>query len=363
MNLNKESIADALMHLPAVAAKGNMIDTGEVANIQVFGREVDVDLAIANPALHVRKKAEADVAAAIQRTFGTDVKVRVNTVVRVPDKPARKGPESLHGVRHIIAVASGKGGVGKSTVTANLALGLRDMGYRVGLVDADIYGPSMPIMFDVERERPGVQNIDGHSTMVPVMAHGIKLMSIGFFADPDQAIVWRGPMATKALNQLFGDVHWGELDYLLVDLPPGTGDIHLTLVGGIPLTGAVVVSTPQPVALADARKGVSMCRRYSVNVPVLGMVENMAWFTPDELPDNRYYIFGREGAARLAETLGIPLLGQIPLVQSIREAGDVGRPAILQGTGPVAEAFRALSANVVKVVNEVVAETENAHAN
>lgn len=353
MILNKSAVIEVLSKLSSPSGKGSLTDSGELKNVQVFGHEVDVDLVLTSPALHIRKKAETDVRSALQTACGPDVKVKVNIEVVVPEKPARKGPESLSGVKHILAIASGKGGVGKSTVTANLALGLVELGFKVGLVDADIYGPSAPMMFDIERSKPGVEQVNGQSRMTPVEAHGVKVMSIGFFADPDQAIVWRGPMATKALNQLFGDVHWGELDYLLVDLPPGTGDIHLTLVGGIPVTGAVVVSTPQPVALADARKGVAMFRLESVNVPVLGIVENMAWFTPEELPSNRYYIFGREGAARLAETLELPLLGQIPLVQSIREAGDVGRPAILQGQTPAAEAFRSLTANVLKAVAQL----------
>jgi ATP-binding protein involved in chromosome partitioning len=282
--------------------------------------------------------------------FGSDVKVRINFTV-APVKQGPKGPESLHKVKNIIAVASGKGGVGKSTVTANMAAGLAKQGYKVGLVDADIYGPSMPLMFDIVREKPKVQVIEGKQYMVPVESYGVKVMSLGFFALPEQAVVWRGAMATKALKQMFGDVYWGELDYLLLDLPPGTGDVHLTIVQTVPVTGAIVVSTPQEVALADARKGVAMFKLESINVPVIGLVENMAWFTPAELPENKYYIFGKDGVKGLAEQLKLPLLGQIPLVQSVREAGDVGRPALLQDNTPIAETFKSLAEAVVEQVD------------
>lgn len=334
--------------------------SGELKNIQVFGNEVDIDLEIRNPALHVRKRLEAQVQEAIAKAFGNNVKLKLNVIAKVPEE-TDKGPASMRNVKHIIAVASGKGGVGKSTVTANLALGLAELGYKVGLVDADIYGPSMPIMFDVVHEKPRGEVIDGKQYIMPVESHGVKLLSIGFFADPDQAIVWRGPMATKAINQLFADAWWGDLDYMILDLPPGTGDIHLTLVQAVQITGAVVVSTPQEIALADARKGVAMFQLPSINVPVLGLVENMAWFTPAELPDNRYYIFGKEGTKGLAEQMNVPLLGQIPLVQSIREAGDAGRPAILQGNTAAANAFREMTRNVLEQLerrNETMPPTQ-----
>ena len=248
-------------------------------------------------------------------------------------------------------MASGKGGVGKSTVTANLAGGLAKAGYRVGIVDADIYGPSMPTMFDVVDQRPTMLDIDGTPKINPVISYGIKILSIGFFTEQDNAVVWRGPMASKALTQMFTDAYWGALDYLLIDLPPGTGDIHLSLVQNVPLDGAVVVSTPQEVALADARKGVNMFRLESINVPVIGIVENMAWFTPAELPDNKYYIFGRDGAKNLAHGMGVPFLGQLPLVQGVREAGDVGRPAVFQENTPISEAFDELVRTFVKHVD------------
>ncbi|PCH95631.1 MAG: MRP family ATP-binding protein [Bacteroidetes bacterium] len=254
----------------------------------------------------------------------------------------------LPNVKNIIAVASGKGGVGKSTVTANLAIALSKEGAKVGIVDADIYGPSIPIMFDVVHARPQSKKDGDKSLMVPVENHGIKILSIGFFADPAQAIPWRGPMASKALRQLFLDADWGELDYLLVDLPPGTGDIHLTFVSAVPVSAAVIVTTPQAVALADAEKGVNMFKLPAINVPVLGIVENMSYFTPEELPDNKYYIFGDGGGVNLAERIGVPLLGQIPLVQSIREAGDAGRPAALQDNTPVSNAYTELAQKVAQ---------------
>ena len=265
-------------------------------------------------------------------------------------KAEERTPETrkvLPGVKHVIAIASGKGGVGKSTVTANLAVGLAQLGYKVGLCDADIHGPSVPTMFDVTEAKPEPITIGEKTLIQPVEQYGVKVLSIGFFADPDQAIVWRGPMASRALGQLFTDANWGELDFMLIDLPPGTGDIHLSLVQDVPLTGAVVVSTPQEVALADARKGVGMFRLDTINVPVLGLIENMAYFVPPDMPDRRYDIFGRDGAKRLAEDVDAPFLGEVPLVQSIREAGDAGRPAVLQGDSPAAAAFRAVLANLL----------------
>jgi ATP-binding protein involved in chromosome partitioning len=286
-------------------------------------------------------------------------KVKVNIKVEAPEKPANpnliKGKQ-IPGISNIVAIASGKGGVGKSTVTANLAVTLAKMGFSVGVLDADIYGPSMPIMFDVENEKPTSVDVDGKSKMKPVESYEIKILSIGFFTKPDQAVIWRGPMAAKALNQMIFDADWGKLDFLLIDLPPGTGDIHLSIMQSLPITGAVVVSTPQAVALADAKKGVSMFLSEAISVPVLGIIENMAYFTPEELPNNKYYIFGKEGAKNLAEDLQVPMLGEIPLVQSIREAGDYGRPAALQNNTPTEIAFQEIAK---KVVEEVVKRNEH----
>ncbi|TNF23922.1 MAG: MRP family ATP-binding protein [Bacteroidetes bacterium] len=348
MSLNKQQVAEVLQRVKSPAGNVSITESGELKNIQVFGNEVDIDLEVKSPALNVRKKLESDINTVLFEAF-RDVKVRVNISAK-PVQQGPQGPPTMSKVKNIIAVASGKGGVGKSTITANLAVGLAKLGYKVGLVDADIYGPSMPLMFDIVYEKPKVQVIDGKQYMMPVESYGVKVMSIGFFADPRQPIVWRGAMATKALKQMFGDVWWDELDYLLLDLPPGTGDVHLTLVQAVPVTGAVVVSTPQEVALADARKGVAMFQLDSINVPVIGLVENMAWFTPAELPENKYYIFGKDGVKGLSEQLNIPLLGQIPLVQSVREAGDVGRPALLQENTPVATLFKELASTVIQEV-------------
>ncbi len=302
---------------------------------------------MSTPALHIKKRAEADIIKVIQEKVFDKAIVKVNIKVEAPEKPTIKG-KAIPGIKNIIAVASGKGGVGKSTVTANLAVSLAKMGFSVGLLDADIYGPSMPIMLDVEAERPLSVNVDGKSKMKPVESYGVKLLSIGFFTKPDQAVVWRGPMAAKALNQMIFDAAWGELDFMLIDLPPGTGDIHLSIMQSLPITGAVIVSTPQNVALADAKKGVAMFQQESINVPVLGIIENMAYFTPEELPENKYYIFGKEGARNLATDLGVPFLGEIPLVQSIREAGDLGRPAALQTATALESSFEELTRNVVQ---------------
>ena len=263
----------------------------------------------------------------------------------------KKDRAVLPNIKKIIAVASGKGGVGKSTITANLACGLAQKGYSVGVVDADIYGPSMPTMFGAEDDRPGSLTIDGKKKMTPVEVFGIKMLSIGFFSMGDNAIVWRGPMASRALQQLFLDVHWGNLDFLLIDLPPGTGDIHLSLVQNIPLDGAIMVSTPQNIALIDAKKGINMFKLDTINVPIIGLVENMSWFTPEELPENKYYLFGRDGAQNLAKGLNIPFLGCIPIVQSIRESGDSGKPSVLQKGSTVEKYFEKLVCTFVDNVN------------
>jgi ATP-binding protein involved in chromosome partitioning len=347
MKFNRKDILNALETISVSGEGKNMVESGAVQNIMTFGDEVVVDLLLTTPALHIKKRAEVDVMKAIHEHVHQKAKVKVNIKVQAPEKTEIKG-KSIPGIKNIVAVASGKGGVGKSTVTANLAVSLAKMGFKIGLLDADIYGPSMPMMFDVQTEKPLSVNVDGKSKMKPIENHGVKMLSIGFFTQPNQAVIWRGPMAAKALNQMIFDAAWGELDFLLVDLPPGTGDIHLSIMQSLPLTGAVVVSTPQNVALADARKGVAMFQQETINVPVLGIIENMAYFTPEELPNNKYYIFGKEGAKLLAEDLEVPFLGQLPLVQSIREAGDIGHPAALQENTPLSKALELLTQNVVQ---------------
>ena len=347
MNLNRKDILKALETISIAGEGKNMVESGAVQNVITFGDEVVVDLIMSTPALHIKKRAEVDILKVIHDKVYEKAKVKVNIKVESPDKPSIKG-KAIPGISNIIAVASGKGGVGKSTITANLAVTLAKMGFKVGLLDADIYGPSMPIMFDVEAERPLSVNIDGKSKMKPVENYGVKMLSIGFFTKPNQAVVWRGPMAAKALNQMIFDAAWGDLDFMLIDLPPGTGDIHLSIMQSLPITGAVIVSTPQNVALADAKKGVAMFQQESINVPVLGIIENMSYFTPAELPDNKYYIFGKEGAKNLAHDLQVPFLGELPLVQSIREAGDIGRPAALQVASPLELAFEKITQNVVQ---------------
>lgn len=358
MKITKQNILNALKTITVPGEGQNMVESGAVKNVVTFADDVIVDITIKNPTLQARKKTEVEILKAIHEQVYQKAQVKVNISVDAPVKPAAneiKG-KSIPGIQNIVAIASGKGGVGKSTVTANLAVSLSKMGFKVGILDADIYGPSMPIMFDVEMEKPLSVTVDGKSKMKPVESYGIKILSIGFFTKPDQAVVWRGPMAAKALNQMIFDAAWGELDFLLLDLPPGTGDIHLSIMQSLPITGAVVVSTPQNVALADAKKGVAMFQQDSINVPVLGIIENMAYFTPEELPDNKYYIFGKEGAKHLAEDLQVPLLGEIPLVQSIREAGDIGRPAALQTATVLEKAFETITRNVVQ---EVVNRNEN----
>ncbi|WP_281846208.1 Mrp/NBP35 family ATP-binding protein [Olleya namhaensis] len=352
MKLNKQDILKALETITVPGEGQNMVESGAITNVVTFADEVIVDITIKNPALQARKKTEVEILQAIHKNVYEKAKIKINVTVDAPEKSAPNVIKGKHipGIKNIVAVASGKGGVGKSTVTANLAVTLAKMGFKVGVLDADIYGPSMPIMFDVASERPLSTIVDGKSKMKPVENYGVKILSIGFFTKPDQAVVWRGPMAAKALNQMIFDAAWGELDFLLLDLPPGTGDIHLSIMQSLPITGAVIVSTPQTVALADAKKGVAMFQQDSINVPVLGIIENMAYFTPAELPDNKYYIFGKEGAKHLAEDLQVPLLGELPLVQSIREAGDVGRPAAMQTGTPLEKAFEKITQNVVQQV-------------
>lgn len=349
MKLDRKEILKALETITIAGEGKNMVESGAVANVITFGDEVVVDLLLHTPAMHIKKRAEDDIRKTIHELVSPEAKIKVNIKVETPEKNEIKG-RAIPGIKNIIAVASGKGGVGKSTVTANLAVTLAKMGFAVGILDADIYGPSMPIMFDVENEKPISITVDGKSKMKPVESYEIKILSIGFFTAPSQAVIWRGPMASKALNQMIFDADWGELDFMLIDLPPGTGDIHLSIMQSLPITGAVVVSTPQAVALADAKKGVAMFMQDNINVPVLGIIENMAYFTPEELPDNKYYIFGQEGAKNLAEDLDVPFLGEVPIVQSIREAGDYGRPAALQTASVIETVFEEITRNVVQEV-------------
>ena len=358
MKLDRKDILKALETITVAGEGKNMVESGAVANVITFGDEVVVDLVLHTPAMHIKKRAEDDIKKTIHDLVSPDAKVKVNTKVEaaVTENPNQIKGKAIPGIKNIIGVASGKGGVGKSTVTANLAVSLAKMGFSVGILDADIYGPSMPIMFDVESEKPISVTIDGKSKMKPVESYEVKILSIGFFTSPSQAVIWRGPMASKALNQMIFDADWGELDFMLVDLPPGTGDIHLSIVQALPITGVVIVSTPQAVALADAKKGVSMFMSDAINVPVLGIIENMAYFTPEELPENKYYIFGKEGAKNLAEDLEVPFLGEVPIVQSIREAGDFGRPAAMQTGSLIETVFEEITRNVVR---EVISRNEN----
>lgn len=349
MNMDKQQIQNALSLVKMPEGDKSIWESGVVKNIQIFGIEIILDVEISNPTLQYKKRVEVDCLKVIHEKVYEKADIKINfTVLKTEEKATIIKGNEIPGIKNIIAISSAKGGVGKSTITANLAVALADLGHSVGVVDADIYGPSMHIMFDLEGAVPEAIIIDGKSKIKPLENYGVKLISIGFFAQSQQAVVWRGPMASKALNQLIWDTHWGELDYLLIDLPPGTGDIHLSLVQSVPVTGAVVVSTPQNIALADARKGVNMFQMDSINVPVLGIVENMAYFTPEELPDNKYYIFGKEGVKGLAEQLNIDLLGEIPLVQSVREAADIGRPAVLQGATDIAISLTNLAKKVVE---------------
>jgi ATP-binding protein involved in chromosome partitioning len=355
MKLDRKEILKALETITVAGEGKNMVESGAIANVLTFGDEVVIELVLHVPALHIRKRAEDDIKKTILELVSPEAKIKINVKVEAPEK-SEVTEKMIPGIKNIIAVASGKGGVGKSTITANLAVTLAKMGFSVGILDADIYGPSMPIMFDVESAKPLSVEVDGKSKMKPIESYDVKILSIGFFTSPSQAVIWRGPMAGKALNQMIFDAEWGELDFLLVDLPPGTGDIHLSIMQSLPITGAVVVSTPQAVALSDTRKGVSMFMSEAINIPVLGIIENMAYFTPDELPENKYYIFGKEGAKNLAEDLQVPFLGEVPIVQSIREAGDFGRPAALQTGSVIETVFENITRNVVQ---EVVNRNKN----
>ncbi|MBI2966378.1 MAG: Mrp/NBP35 family ATP-binding protein [Bacteroidetes bacterium] len=350
MNLSEEQILNALSHVIEPELKQDIVTAGLVNVTGIEGNEVRIEVKVHSPAMHSKKAMEEACIFNIKRFMGNDADVKVTIIPLRKSAPRQNEAEPLPGIDRIIAVASGKGGVGKSTVAVNIAAGLAKKGFRTGIVDADIYGPSVPLMMDVFNARPEVMEVSGMPLMGPVEKYGVKIMSIGFFAEANQAIPWRGPMAVKALKQMFTDVAWGELDYLIIDLPPGTGDIHLSLVQSVPLAGAIIVSTPQLVALADARKAVNMFRLAAINVTVLGMVENMSWFSPPELPGKKYYLFGKEGARKLAEELELPLLGEIPLTEEIREGGDKGKPAVLYENSVQENAFMRLVEKIIVAV-------------
>lgn len=362
MEITRENILKALSEVIDPDLKKDLVSLNMIHNVQTSGNVIKFTVMLTTPACPLKEIIRKDCEQAIQKHFGeveTDIEMSSSVTTTRDNAPL------LPGVKNIIAVASGKGGVGKSTVAANLAVALAKTGASVGLIDADIFGPSVPTMFNCEFEQPNVVQENGKNKIVPIQQYGVKLMSIGFLSPPENAVVWRGPMASSALKQFLGDTKWGDLDYLLIDLPPGTSDIHLTLVQSVPVTGAVIVSTPQKVALADAQKGIAMFRQPQINVPVLGIVENMAYFTPEELPENKYYIFGENGGRNLAEKFDVSLLGQIPIVQSIRESGDSGYPAVLKDD-VTAEAFSTLAqslAQQVAIRNASQAKTKKVEIN
>lgn len=351
--MEKSRIEAALARVIHPVKERDLISLEMIEDIKIEEGRVRFKLVFPSPdalASSLKKSCEEE----IRKEYpGEDFKISIMELVRERKIQKRLnlelGQEAVANVGHIIAIASGKGGVGKSTVAVNLAVAMAKAGYRVGLADADVYGPSVPKMTDTEYEKPLVDDSSGKDMIIPIEKYGVKWMSIGYFAAPSQPLIWRGPMASNALKQMILQVKWGELDFLFVDLPPGTGDIHISLVHDIPLSGAIIVSTPQAVALADVEKGVNMFRQKDINKPILGLVENMAWFTPEELPDNKYYIFGKEGGKRMALKFDIPLLGQIPIVQSIRESGDSGEPlALVDENRPDTIAFRKLAQNLLK---------------
>jgi ATP-binding protein involved in chromosome partitioning len=353
MELNNDNLIKALSEVLYPGNAENIIELKMVENLSIEGTEVKFDLVFekdTDPFIVSLKKACVKV---LEHAFGEDnIKVKGNVTAKsrqiTKDVNPGKKKSGVENVKNMIAVASGKGGVGKSTVAVNLAIALAQNGYKVGLLDADVFGPSIPKMFGVEGDQPQGKTVGDKEWIMPIEKYGVKMLSIGFFVDPNAALVWRGPMATNALKQLIDDADWGELDYLLFDLPPGTSDIHITLVQSVPVTGAVIVSTPQDVALADARRGIAMFKTKGIEVPILGLIENMSWFTPEELPENKYYLFGKDGCKNLANELDIPLLGQIPLVQSIREGGDNGRPACTNLSTVTGKAFEATAVEMLK---------------
>jgi ATP-binding protein involved in chromosome partitioning len=358
MSFTQSDIIQALSTVHDPDLKKDLVTLNMVKDVTVSDKKVSFTVVLTTPACPLKEKIKNDCEDAVEKVVGEDVEIAIQMTSSVTS--VRDNTPLLPGVKNIIAIASGKGGVGKSTVASNLAVALAKMGAKVGLIDADISGPSIPVMFNCEHEQPEVKVVNGKNLIVPLVQYGVKLISIGFLAPTDSAVVWRGPMASSALKQFISDAEWGDLDYLLIDMPPGTSDIHLTLVQTVPVTGAIIVTTPQKVALADATKGLAMFKQPQINVPILGIVENMAYFTPAELPDNKYYIFGKDGGKNLSEKYGVPLLGQIPLVQSIRESGDSGLPAVMK-EGVIAEAFNDLAeamARQVAIRNATFAQTK-----
>jgi len=353
MEIQKERILEVLTQIHHPETKESIVSMGMVQDIQYREDDLWISLQFSRPNDPFINSIKKACLRAIDNAFGEHTLKKEHIQVLVPEAPVQ--PEVLPNVENIVAIASGKGGVGKSTVAANLAVALAKAGYRVGLIDADVYGPSIPKMFNIEGERPSARTEDGTEWIIPIEKYGVKLLSVGLFVKPEDALIWRGPMATSALKQLISQGDWGSLDYLLIDLPPGTGDVHLTMVQEVPVTGVVIVSTPQEVALADVIKGINMFAGEKINVPVLGIIENMSWFTPEELPKNKYYIFGKEGCKKLAEKYGIPLLGQVPIVQGIRESGDSGEPVALYPEKASGKAFHHLAQSVEKAI-----ETRNA---
>lgn len=351
MKISKEDVINALKTISLSGDNENIIDKGSVSNVMIFGDQIDIDLKLNNPSLQARKKLEVLILKTLHEKVYEKAKIKINVSIVAEEKKDQSiTAKTLSGIENVIAISSGKGGVGKSTITANIAVTLSNMGCKVGVLDADIYGPSIPTMFDLEGKKPFSVQIDGKSKMQPIENYGVKILSIGFFTQPGQAVIWRGPMAAKALNQMIFDANWGDLDFLLVDLPPGTGDIHLSIVQSLPIAGAVVVSTPQNVALTDAKKGIAMFQQKNINVPVLGIIENMSYFTPQELPQNKYYIFGKKGAEYLANDMEVPFLGSLPLVQSVRESADYGRPASMQEKTSINNDFTVITKNLVSEV-------------
>ena len=360
--LTKNKISELLGNIHFEDNKTDIISDGSVKNIVVFDNEIVIDLKILKPTLQAKNSIKRKIIDSLKNNIAFNIDVKVNfVVISEKENTIFNSSRKIENISNIIAISSGKGGVGKSTVTANLAVSLSKMGFNVGVLDADIYGPSIPEMFDVSGQKPLAVDVNGKSKMKPIESYGVKILSIGFFTKIDQAVIWRGPMASKALNQMIFDADWGVLDFLLVDLPPGTGDIHLSIMQSLPISGSVVISTPQKIALNDARKGVSMFKKENINVPVLGIIENMAYFTPEELPDNKYYLFGKEGAKNLSSDLGIPFLGEIPIIQSVREASDIGRPAAMQENTISEDIFNRISKNMLSqllIRNKELPETE-----